>query len=61
MTYQQYWDCDRCGERYPYNIGTPRAGDYHPIERENPDGDPEVEWLCDKCSDPTHNKIGEAP
>ena len=41
---QQYWDCDECAERYPYD------GSYTPFRVEDRDayGDGEL-WLCDGC------------
>ena len=48
MDEQQYWDCDICEERYPYNGGSQKHGDHSPIKRETADG--EVLWLCGGCA-----------
>ena len=43
MSDEQYWDCDKGGERYPFN-----TGNYTPAEVETTDG--EVLQFCGGCA-----------
>jgi hypothetical protein len=55
MDEQQYWDCDKCGHRYPYHGGrSADNGDWPPIEREL---DGEVLWLCGGCINVPHEEL----
>jgi hypothetical protein len=54
MDEQQYWDCDKCGARYPYHGGrSAEHGDWPPIKRETLAG--EVLYLCDSCANANAN------
>lgn len=43
--YKQFWDCDKCQERYPYDVDA--FTKWRPIETEEED---EVLWLCGECA-----------